>query len=345
MDEITHDSRSRWFDLVGTPRDVLTVLFKHKIIILIVFLMILIPATFLILLSVPYYEAYSSILLKIGREHIYRPEVGTNSPSVHVERKPAIKSEIKILKSQDLVKKVLMTLGVNNIYPDLVKKIPKGKDPLPAATGVFLGKLSAEDSKGSDVIEIKFQHQNPEMAAKAVNLVVDTLKEKHLQVFSNPQASFLETQLASYEQQLKKLEKELQDFKKRHGVTSPIEQQRLLLAQRGDLDASLNTIQNEMHGLRSKVASLDRQMKAVPEHIPLTTVTVREGMMTKGKSDLLALQRQEQELLTKYTETSRPVENIRRQIDLVKEFISQEQQKTDSNRVTTGKNPTYQNWK
>ena len=116
-------------------------LFKHKVSILTVFLIVLIPVTLWIILSVPIYEAYSSILLKIGREHIYRPEVGTSSPSLYIEREAAIQSEIEILKSEDLVKKVLRTFGVQNIYPDLVKDFPTGEDPMPAATGIFLGNL------------------------------------------------------------------------------------------------------------------------------------------------------------------------------------------------------------
>ena len=342
MDTNSEDRITMWEDLNFTPRDILTVLFKHKIIVLLVFLMVLIPWTFQVILSVPMYEAYSSILLKIGREHLYRPEVGSNSPTMYIEREASLQSEIKILKSEDLAKQVVKSLGVQNIYPKLLEKFPEGKDPLPEAAGKFLGKLNAEDAKGSDVIEITFVHPDPKIAAKAVNQLVETLKEKHLEVFSDPHASFLETQLASYGEQLTNFESELQDFKKQNRITSPIEQQRLLLVQRGDLYSSLNSIQNEMQGMRSKVSSLNRQMKSVPEQIPLSTVTVKEGLMDSGKSQLLELQRQEQELLARYTEASRPVKNVRRQIELVEKFINQEQNQTDSNRVTTGKNPIYQ---
>ena len=345
MDPDSQHGRSEWVDLLGTPRECLAIIFKHRALVLTVFLIIAIPWTLKVILSVPIYQAYGSILLKIGREHIFVPEVGTATPSVYFEREAAIRSEIEILTSPDLAKEVLTSIGVKNIYPELAKKYSPDGDPFPAATGKFLGKLDATGIERSDVIEIKFQHKTPEMAAKAVNMVIEILKAKHLKVFSDPHASFLETQLASYREELTKLENDLQLFKSQNGLTSPIEQQQLLLRQRGALATSLNKIQNEIEGLKSKVASLDRQMQEIPERIPLSTTTDRQRLRESGRSQLLELQRQEQELLTRYTPTSRPVENIRKQISLMEKFISQEQKHNDSNVVTTGQNPVYQNLK
>jgi uncharacterized protein involved in exopolysaccharide biosynthesis len=69
------------------------------------------------------------------------------------------------------------------------------------------------------------------VAARAVNLLVDDYMEKHLQLFSDPQSSFLEKQLAEYETNLKESENRMEAFKRKNRVFSPEEQRSLLLKQ------------------------------------------------------------------------------------------------------------------
>jgi uncharacterized protein involved in exopolysaccharide biosynthesis len=71
---------------------------------------------------------------------------------------------------------------VDVLYPSLAIDPPRMLTPLEAAIHTFEKNLSVEGIKKSTVIEISFQHKDPRRAAKAVNLLVDLLKEKHLQV-------------------------------------------------------------------------------------------------------------------------------------------------------------------
>jgi len=67
------------------------------------------------------------------------------------------------------------------------------------------------------------------VAARAVNLLVDDFREKHLQVFGDPQPSLSNTQLAEYEANLKESEGRMEAFKRKNRVFSPEEQRSLLL--------------------------------------------------------------------------------------------------------------------
>lgn len=60
----------------SNPRDFLTVLFKHKYTFLIIFFPVVATVTIGSFLLRPTDEAKSSLLLKFGREYIYRSEVG-----------------------------------------------------------------------------------------------------------------------------------------------------------------------------------------------------------------------------------------------------------------------------
>jgi uncharacterized protein involved in exopolysaccharide biosynthesis len=326
-------------------RDFLTVLFKHKGKILILFFTIVATVTVGSFLLPPTYEAKSSLLVKFGREYIYRPEVGERNPDMRslipLNQEEIINSEIQIMTSQDLIEKVITTIKVENIYPDLVKNPPKLMRPLEAAIRQFEKKLSVEGIKKSNVIQISFQHENPPIAAKAVNMLVDFLREKHLQVYSDPKSSFLEQQLSTYAQKLKESQNHLEAFKQKYRVFSLEEQRTLLLKQRTDLDTALKIAQNQVKELQQKLSSLKSQMRTVSENVPLFTETERYRIIDDAKTQLLTLQLREQDLLQKYKENNPLVMNIRKEMQIVQDFIKK-QEEDIKGKVRTGQNIVYQ---
>jgi len=329
----------------GSLRDFLTVLFKHKYTILIIFVAVVATVTVGSFLLPPTYEAKSTLLLKFGREYIYRSEVGERAsdsrPLIPLNQEEVINSEIQILTSRDLIEKVISTLKVENIYPDLAEGPAGTITPLEAAILQFEKKLSVEGIKKSSVIEVSFQHKDPRIAAQAVNLLVDSLKEKHLQVYSDPKSSFLEQQLAAYEQKLKESQNKFEAFKQKYQVFSLDEQRTLLLRQRTDLDTSFKISQNQIGELQNKLSSLKSQMRTVSKDVPLYTETERYKITDDAKAQLLNLQLKEQELLHKYNEDTPLVINVRKEIKIVRNFIK-EQEEDLKGKVRTGQNIVYQ---
>lgn len=316
-------------------RDILTVFFKHKTAILTVFFVTAATAATAAFILPPTYEATSTLLIKIGREHIYRPEVGAINPTLVVDREATINSEVRIATSRDLVQRTLEALTVREVYPmsegDTVNEaILKAQD-----------KLTVKQDKNSNVIEINFQHKNPEVAAKFVNTLVDFMKEKHLRIFSDPNASFLEKQVESYKQKLQESNSNLESYKKQNGLSSLGEERHLLLEHLKEMDVALKSVQRDTLGQRQRLLSLEKQQANIPEHISLSSITEEHHPLDNAKTSLLEFRRKEQELLTKYTESSRFVTEIRKQIAMVEIFI-REQEAQSADRVTKGKNPVYQ---
>jgi uncharacterized protein involved in exopolysaccharide biosynthesis len=326
---------------VNGLREFMTVVFKYKTKILIVFATIAVTATAVSFLMTPVYEAQSSVLVKIGREYLSRPEVGSNVPVMALTQEGVSNSEIQILTNRNLIGKVVTSMKLENIYPQLLVNPSPGTNPLDAAITIFQKKLTVEGVKKSNVLEVTFQHKDPQIAARAVNLLVEFYKEKHLQVFSDPKSSFLEKQLSEYDQKLKDSENSLQTFKQKAGVYSLEEQRRLLLEQRAALDTGLMSTQSSIQELQKKVTSLKGHMKAISENKANYTNSEREKIIVDAKSKLLALQLNEQDLLKKYTENNRLVVDARKQIEMVKDYMK-EQEEDIKGMVKTG-NPVYQN--
>ena len=174
-----------------------------------------------------------------------------------------------------------------------------------------------------------------------MNLLVDLLKEKHLQVYSDPKSSFLEQQLSAYDQKLKESQNQLEAFKQKYRVFSLEEQRTLLLRQRTELDTSFKTSQNQIRELQNKLWSLKTQMRAVSKDVPLYTETERYKIIDDAKAQLLSLQLKEQELLQKYNEDTAMVINVRKEKKIVQDFIKKQEEDLKG-KVRTGRNIVYQ---
>lgn len=326
----------------GGLREFLTVLFKHKSKVAAMFSVAVLTGLILSFLLPPVYEAKSTLLVKLGREYISNPEVGDNRPLLlSLEQQEVVNSEIQILTNRELVEMVVTRLKVENLYPDLVKRPPAKMTPLEASILRFEKFLSVSGVRKSNVIQVSFQHENPQMAARAVNLLVELHKEKHLKVFSDPQSSFLEKQARTYRKKLGESEDSLETFKQKNQVFSLDEQRTLLLRQRTELDSSLKNTSHRIKELQEKLASLNFQRgNAGGKNKTLYTQTERDKIIVDAKGKLLSLQLSEQDLLKRYREDSRRVRDVRNEIATVKEFL-REQEEYITGKVETG-NPVYQ---
>ncbi|GJL59316.1 MAG: hypothetical protein NPIRA03_21730 [Nitrospirales bacterium] len=322
-------------------RDILTLFFKHKNKILGIFVGAVAIAVGTAFLMTPVYQAQSSVMVKMGRENVYHPEVGAMNPEISVDQKSMIESEVQILLTRDLTKRVLEVLDVGVVYPGIAETAPEKFSALDSGINEMRKNLSVSKVSESNIIQITFLHRQPEIAEKVVNLLVDLLLEKHLEIFSNPKGMFLSKQLHDYEQKLHNSKSQLQEFKHQNKLTHLDEEKALLLGQRNELNTIQKNLQNKENGLKSKYESLKEQIKNVPKHVALSSVSEQQKVIDGAQANLLQLGLEEQRLLSKYHETSRFVVNIRNEIKLVEQFIKN-QQGSLNDKVTKGINPVYQ---
>ena len=286
-------------------RDFLTIFFKYKKMILVIFLVI--AATGIgISLAIPViYEARASVLVKFGQEFMYRPE----TPG-HAERgmtqEQAMNNEIKILTNVDLIKKVIDVVGIKNLFPDW--KVPATPDSkvTDIAAATFEKNLTAYPVLKSSVIEVAYKHENPKVAAQVVNALIEHFKDKHIDVYSDPKSSFLEEQTGSFNDRLKQAEEKLQNFKQTNQVYSLDEQRNSLWQQRVSFDTNLRDTLTQIRQIEEKMTIVrSPQWQA-------------EGTQ-ESRTRLTALQIKERELLEKYTENSRMVQTVRNEMQAIRD--------------------------
>jgi uncharacterized protein involved in exopolysaccharide biosynthesis len=193
----------------------------------------------------------------------------------------------------------------------------------------------------SNVIVVTYQHKDPKVAARAVNLLVEAFEEKHLALHSDPQSSFIGTQLASFDKKLKDSESDLQAFQQVNKVFSLEEQRSLLLKQRMDLDTSYKVARNNVSELTNKISSINGQLKYISKNNARYTPNEREKIITDARSKQLELQLKVQDLRRKYNDNNRLVLDAKKEVELVNQFLK-EQEEGISGKVKMS-NPVYQN--
>ena len=150
--------------------------------------------------------------------------------------------------------------------------------------------------------------------------------EKRLHVLnSDKPRQFLEKKVAEYQLQMQEAENKLEAFRQKHQVFAITEQKSQLIQQRSALDNTIKAGQAQSKELQQKLISLETQMRQVPQTLP-----AESGVKTQNDAEtqLLALQRKEQELLTKYREDTPFVQSVRSEIRLVQEFLARQQKDT-----------------
>lgn len=308
----------------------LVMLFKNKKTSLFTFTLVTLLAIASALLMDPVFEARSTVLVKMGMEFLAQPELSEKINPMPIDQERIISSELQILSSKELLDKVIKEIKVERIYPDLVAAAPGEIPPHELAVLRFEDKLKVAKVKNSAVIGVSFQHKDPQIAAQAVNILVERFRDKHLQVYREPQSNFLQQQLENYTNKLNASQDALEKFKAETNIFVPQEQRSLLLTQRSSLDALLKASENGINELVKKVSTLESQAKLVAKSGNSYNLPQTDTQIDGAKTKLLALMLEEQNLLKSYKPSSTLVVNVRNNIRVTKEFISEQEKQAEA---------------
>ena len=257
-------------------------------------------------LTPPVFRTSTSVIVKFGREFIYRPEVGSADASRTFSPQDMVNDEVEILGSRDLAKEVVEELGVERLYPELEEEVHPDT-ALAKATAIFQDHLSISAIFDSSVIGISFEHGDPKIAADALNILVERFKDKHLEIFGESKSDFLQHQLEKFREQLADAETTLQTFRQTNGVYEVVVQKTAILTQGVQL-------QTELRQARFRVSELEQQRKAFNgdpdgalQTVPLPALSQQRSGLISARAEVTSLL---QEADSKIAELTRSLERF-----------------------------------
>ena len=151
----------------------------------------------------------------------------------------------------------------------------------------------------------------------------------------------LTAEFTDLKNKLEQTQEKLKAFKKQHSLISFEEERSLLLRQVSDLRAQLNQSLSQNAETENRILHLNKQLNQTPKTVAQEKETDRNTLLISTlEARLVELELEEKELLAKYNEQSRLVQNVREEMEVVRQKLT-EQEGKQFGRSTSGLNTTY----
>src|SRR5437667_9290889 len=338
-----------------TVRDVVAVGFRHGWLMVISFFGIFLGAVVVTWLMPPYYEAHVKIMVK--RERI-DPILGPTQNMQLVREdltEQDVNSEVELLKSRDLLEKVVVETGFHkqrktSFFNSVLLKLsgePEGRSEeklqimRAAAT---LGKdLTVEPLKKTKLVQVTYGSPDPQFSARVLQTVVRLYLEKHLAVHRLPGAlDFLQTQTNQFRNGLTEAEAKLAKFGSTSGVVAGDLEKDLTVRRLNDFEAGLQQTQAAIKETEQRIRILEQQVDSTPARLTTQVKTADNVyVLQQMKTTLLNLEMKRTELLTKFTPEYRPVQEVEAQIAQASEAL-ENAERNPSREETTDRDNTHE---
>lgn len=338
-------------------RNILSIVFKRKNQIVIFFSVTVFTVLIATFLIKPLYETSSQILVTLGRGGLLFTNAGDQAPQVYLDQENVINSEIEILKSASTAEKVIEEMGGGAIiFPAIAdsglfsgngKEKQNSKEDsqvqLKAALLKFQEALSIQAMKKSSIINVSFRHPDARLCAEIVNKLTSTYVDHHSAIRKTKKSyEFFKNQTDLLYNKMTASGKELESFKKKHQISNFEEQKNIFLRQQADLQSVLNQTMSFEVEVSNRSAELRKKMESLPQNIPQAKQDdYNQLLISNLQSRLVELELQEKNLSNKYTDDNRSLSNVRDEIRIVRNKLSEQENKTYL-RSTSGVNPVHQ---
>lgn len=227
-----------------TLRDFFAVVFKHKLLIALVFMAAVLTAVAGSVVMEPSYESGAKILVK-------QPGQGIADQTF------AIDTAVEMLQSRYLIEQVVEAIGAARLYPGLQEGKPQ------SAVARFQEHLTVTPGT---IIDLRFCHPDPEIGAQALNKLTELFLEHYLAVHEDSRRyRFFKDQLALMQQRLQDAQKQLGLFRSEHNISSAQKQKSLLLLQVSDLELEQSKVRGEISALETRANTLAQDSPELPD--------------------------------------------------------------------------------
>jgi len=329
-------------------RDLFGVLFRHKRRSGL-FLAVILALTALVTALMPRaYESDAKLLMRVGRESVAVDPTASSSGqvlSVRQSRDSEVNSELEILTSQDVIGAVVDAFGPEKFAPPgLLERlgILGSGDIRQRAILNLSTNLSIEALKDSNIISLSYSAGRPDLARDVLKKIIEVYRTQHIAAHRTVGAyQFFAQETARLGSELAGAEDKLRDAKNRAHVGSIDEQRRILMGRIGAMQQDQEQTRSALSSSKARVASMQAMLKTLPETITTEQTSGMPNAAADGmRQKIYELQLKEQDLLSRYRESSEPVQEVRRQIAEAQSLLARQDQ--NRTQVTEGLSASHQ---
>jgi capsular exopolysaccharide synthesis family protein len=199
----------------------------------------------------PSYKAEGSLMIKTNRTSSLTgltQDIG-RLEALNQNENP-LETQVKVVASNPVFEETIESLELTD---------NKGK---PLSIRDFGAKVKVEGIKGSDVIQISYADNNPELASKVVNTVIDKYIELNVRANQNEALTarqFIEMQLPKAEGSVRRAESELRQFKEKNKIIVLDQEANAAVDTISKLNNQISQAQAQLDDVKGRLEQLRRE--------------------------------------------------------------------------------------
>ena len=315
----------------------------------------------------PTYESTSKILVQSNRAQLLvSPGLKEDAANQATQTNPVaeqdLNSEVELLTSPFLIKQALGAMkstqrsggviaGMRNIVSSVIS-LPTtayiamhggpGSDASSDEIQKIANHLAATVIKRSNVIEVGIRSHDPIWARAFLSQLMTSYLALHGRLSQNPQAqAFFQAQRALLDQRLQESEKELRAAQMQTGISQFSQQQQALINQLSTAEANYRASGVMLDSKMQQIASQEAELKKTPQRQTKESKTVQNMALQQLKPQMLQLETERAELLSRYQPGSSRIREIDAKLKAGHDILTREKE-SNVQETTTDVNPTWQ---
>jgi len=343
-------------------RDLLTIVFKRRWLILATLLIVVTVVMFVTLRMPRTYEVIATLLVnKMRAEVPIGPTESTQVIAGQVSEQD-LNSEIVVLTSRKLIEDVVrrliaeepLNLESSDAVGRSISAVSAGdeetqRSEFNAIVADLMVSLDISVIKKSNALQLSYVSTDPEWAARVVGTLTDEYLRQRVLRYQSPQALvFFEQQMTDAEKRLKHHEQALEEFADEASIrmvegsagSDPLlAQQQQVMGRLSILESSLGDAEVELESQSRQVASLQEKLRIEPERLESSSQMNLDTTTSDLERALTAFRLERDRLLLDFKPDSRYVRDIDTQIKVAEDRLRQA--KESSSFSGTEPNPAY----
>ena len=303
------------------PRRILYVLFKHKQLICVIFILLIVPMFLYLLFRSSYYLAAAKVLINPSREFLnLSPTGGSSTVNLFSPSPEMISTEIQIIKSPELAERLAAEIP----FPD----DPNGKNRSEAqirndARGLR-GLITATPMRGTNLIQISVTSlYKPEWIVSVVNRAAELYLEQQIKVRKTQGiGEFYDEQEKKLRAELLKAEETFKEFQQKERIIDAPQEVTAELAALASFERNLKETDSSIRETEQKITTLDDQLKQQKATISSNTNITINPVYQQIRTKLTQLELERDSLLQRYTADDRLVKDKEAEIEELKKKLA-----------------------
>jgi uncharacterized protein involved in exopolysaccharide biosynthesis len=201
--------------------------------------------------------------------------------------------------------------------------------------------LNASVIKRSDIVEINFRSRDARWAHAFLSRLIDQYMDYHARLSHDPQAAqFFDRQSKLLQAQLNSAEENLRQLQVKTGITSLPDQKQALVSRLSELQLQYAQNSAQLASTRQQVAALQGELGKTPQRIGKEQRSVQNLALQQLKPEVMKLEAERAELLTRYQPNSRRISEIDARLAAAQKILDHEDH-LEVQEVATDLNPVW----